>query len=537
MSSVPKKVVVIVPFYKPGLTGYEQIALDQCSKILGSHTIVAIKPHWLTLPPEAAKLKLAATESFDDSYFTSIAGYNRLMLAEEFYARFLEYEYMLIYQLDAFVFKDELLHWCDQGYDYIGAPWLRYIGHVDVVKAIKSNFKYYYHTKYDVKIDGVPSNMQFENKVGNGGLSLRRVQKFHHVTRTRQDDIQRYLSEENKHQYNEDAFWSVEVNRKKKYLNIPDHRVAVGFAFEQAPTRALELNNGQLPFGCHAWDKYLEFWRPYLVQQGYPQMDYQAIVNFKAELPVKIHFMYRISDAGNPKAKLSVASKMYCLDNFLRHFEHNICVYADNCTPETLAAIRERGIEPVELSLGNSNSWRYIVKAAIRHFDPNSFVYLIEDDYLHLPGSLNALIEALKIADYVTLYDHPDKYSDEQGQSANPHVTHGGEISRVLRTKSTHWKTTNSTTMTFAARVGTLEQDQEVWWRYTRDRLPDDFNAFQTLLDPNFNRVNGKPKKGEVMAPQLRTLISPIPALSTHAELAHLAPLTQWHGFDDWEKA
>ena len=31
---------------------------------------------------------------------------------------------MLIYQLDAYVFKDELLNWANKGYDYIGAPWL-----------------------------------------------------------------------------------------------------------------------------------------------------------------------------------------------------------------------------------------------------------------------------------------------------------------------------------------------------------------------------------------------------------------------------
>ena len=32
---------------------------------------------------------------------------------------------MLIYQLDAFVFQDDLAYWCQQNYDYIGAPWLR----------------------------------------------------------------------------------------------------------------------------------------------------------------------------------------------------------------------------------------------------------------------------------------------------------------------------------------------------------------------------------------------------------------------------
>ncbi len=43
------------------------------------------------------------------------------MMDNTFYKQFLNYEYILIYQLDAFVFKDEL-NYCSQGIDYVGAP-------------------------------------------------------------------------------------------------------------------------------------------------------------------------------------------------------------------------------------------------------------------------------------------------------------------------------------------------------------------------------------------------------------------------------
>lgn len=59
---------------------------------------------------------------FHENYFKSIDGYNKLMLSPSFYKAFSNYEYILIYQLDAWVFKDELQHWCNQKYDYIGAP-------------------------------------------------------------------------------------------------------------------------------------------------------------------------------------------------------------------------------------------------------------------------------------------------------------------------------------------------------------------------------------------------------------------------------
>lgn len=45
------------------------------------------------------------------------------MLSAEFYERFLAWDYILLCQTDAFVFRDELADWCARGYDYIGAPW------------------------------------------------------------------------------------------------------------------------------------------------------------------------------------------------------------------------------------------------------------------------------------------------------------------------------------------------------------------------------------------------------------------------------
>lgn len=252
-----------------------------------------------------------------------------------------------------------------------------------------------------------------------------------------------------------------------------------------------------------------------------------------------IKYLYRISDAGNPKPKLDVATKMYCLDNFIKEFKSNILVFADNCSLPTLNAIKERGINPIEIALGNAASWRHIVQYAIDNFKEDSYVYLIEDDYIHLPGALTALEEGLQIADYVTLYDHPDKYIDNR---PNPYVSQGGELTRVLCTKSTHWKHTNSTTMTFAACVKTLIADKELWWYFTDSKMPDDFFAFQTLglqkllFSRNFYRKSLSLLSWRRKVKKKRILISSLPGLATHAELDWLAPLTIWHNKKTWNE-
>ena len=40
------------------------------------------------------------------------------------------------------------------------------------------------------------------------------------------------------HHFNEDVWWCIELNRKKKNLKIPGYKEAVFFSFENEPERA-----------------------------------------------------------------------------------------------------------------------------------------------------------------------------------------------------------------------------------------------------------------------------------------------------------
>ena len=264
-----KQVAIVIPFYKESITAYEEIALQQCKTILFGYPVIAVKPQSLTLPPKASLINYAQVISFDERYFAGIAGYNSLMLSQDFYAHFLEYEYILIYQPDAFVFSDQLNYWCNQDFDYIGAPWIRKSGEGGILKQTTLKIQHWLSVNFNLKKGGLPNKYQFENKVGNGGFSLRRVRKFYNICSAMKSQITYYLQHTGTHQYNEDAFWSVEVNRKEKVLNIPSWQTGLNFAFETYPQRAYELSNNHLPFGCHDWDRYIEFWRPVFKTYGY----------------------------------------------------------------------------------------------------------------------------------------------------------------------------------------------------------------------------------------------------------------------------
>ena len=267
-------VCIIIPIYQEKLTPYEAISLEQGIRILGKYPVLLVKPASLNINFLQDKYPQIQFESFDDGYFKSTLTYNRLLLSEEFYQRFLAYEYMLIYQLDAFVFRDELEYWCAQGYDYIGAPWRIEIDFdarwKELVWNLKKKIAIWFDLKEELHGKYGPKEIIMKRGVGNGGFSLRRTKKLLSLIPKNQQKIKEYLELAKTHPaYNEDMFWCIELNRYVPQLRIPDWKTALKFAVEHLPEKAYQISGG-LPFGCHAWDIYeTDFWKQHIRTFGY----------------------------------------------------------------------------------------------------------------------------------------------------------------------------------------------------------------------------------------------------------------------------
>jgi len=225
-----------------------------------------------------------------------------------------------------------------------------------------------------------------------------------------------------------------------------------------------------------------------------------------------MRIIYRISDAGYNKVKPAYINNETCLKNALSVFpwtEYDWSIIADNISKDTNDMIQKYiprdHINYVEVGHG-AGTFNLALTEALKYTD-EEVVYFLENDYLHKEGSPEVLLEGFKTgASYVSLYDHPDKYM----RGANPYVEDGGEVTRVLLTKSCHWKITNSTTMTFAAKVKTLREDEDILRSFTVGTYPRDFDMFIALQD-----------KG-------KALVTPLPGYATHGEVAWLTPLTDW---------
>jgi hypothetical protein len=111
---------------------------------------------------------------------------------------------------------------------------------------------------------------------------------------------------------------------------------------------------------------------------------------------MNLSIYYRISDRGRPKEKLPNAGKLSCLGNAIKEFgAENFYVVADNCFPETIDFLKANNLAFEETRLGNSASFLYVIEKIIEKHQPEDAVYLLEDDYIHLPGSKAVLVEGL----------------------------------------------------------------------------------------------------------------------------------------------
>lgn len=264
--------VVVIPIYQKSFSFHEEMALKQVFKILGKHPIKIIKPTSLSLEHIEGNNWNYLVESFEDSYFESTNSYNKLLLSTSFYNRFSSYEYMLICQTDAFVFRDELLAWCKKGYDYIGAPFRTEITFdskwEEQTWYLKKALARWFHLSETLHGQYQPKEIILKRTVGNGGFSLRKINKMIHLLEQHPRSIQKYLSNPSPF-YNEDTFFSIEMNRYFPKLHVPSWSEALEFAIEDQPARNVE-RIGKLPFGCHAWDIYEpDFWKFHFRNAGY----------------------------------------------------------------------------------------------------------------------------------------------------------------------------------------------------------------------------------------------------------------------------
>jgi hypothetical protein len=271
MTARKRAAVVVTLSTKTQYTPDEEIAFRHVRRHLGRYDKYVLIPD-----NHAAGYPGFIPMRFPPRFFGSAQRHGKLLLSEAFYKAFLDYEFILVYHLDALVFADELMEWCDAGYDYIGAPWL---------------------------LSPDTPHITAE-KVGNGGFSLRRVDSFLRVLRSKAyfvepdeywrgycarssaltqavnwprkyvkrlgwfNDVKWHVRWAVHGDVHEDRFWAEYATHYDPAFRIAPVDVAMRFAFEAEPRKCFARIGG-MPFGAHRWQKFdRAFFEPHLLHDG-----------------------------------------------------------------------------------------------------------------------------------------------------------------------------------------------------------------------------------------------------------------------------
>jgi hypothetical protein len=267
--------VILIPLYKSVsfLSEGEKLSIRRSIKIFSALDIIFIAPDSTNVTEY--QVEFSNDLNFfliPDVHLKDINSYSKLLMSSFFYAYFKKYDWMLICQPDVYVFKNDLHQFTNQNeYFFIGAP------------VIDSHIK----------------GWENQTWVGNGGFSLRRIKTCIEVTK-RLEKIKKissflgvykltgnnilflffrvvigsfsrinFNSFVTKYLYdrpvNEDVFWCLWVPSIFKKIRPADIATATKFSFEKN-AESLFQRFGNLPMGCHAWEKYEpKFWKNYII--------------------------------------------------------------------------------------------------------------------------------------------------------------------------------------------------------------------------------------------------------------------------------
>lgn len=257
------QVSIVLITEKKRLSPLESLSLQRAMEVFSEFNKYLVIPNKtdpgnLLDPGKVTVIKLA------DSHFKNVNSYSSLLLSNFFYEHFIDSEFILIYQLDCFAFKTDFTAFFS--YDYIGAPWFNSQNHTGnamirtllfrkPILSLRAVLAWYLKKK--------------TSAVGNGGFSLRRIDKFISITKDKRMKriIASWLKQKRPH---EDIFYSFVAPLFDKDFRIADVATAVKFAFETYPQKCYALNHNELPVGCHAWAKHdPDFWRPIFANLNY----------------------------------------------------------------------------------------------------------------------------------------------------------------------------------------------------------------------------------------------------------------------------
>lgn len=201
----------------------------------------------------------------------------------------------------------------------------------------------------------------------------------------------------------------------------------------------------------------------------------------------------------------------YCLRSFVEAFTEvkpTMVFILDNCDKDWETMVKEvcpfeteivhikRDDKTPPMGYDHTSYYKQLDLAK----DVNDYVLFQEDDYVYLPHTGKKLLEAMKVLEFVSPYDHLEFYTRNQEFHKPPFD--------IRLAGDHHWRTIDFNTMTWGCHSSRLS----LYWEDLHKHGCWDRDTW------------------EEMAKHGAKLWSPIPSLATHMHNGFLSPTIDWEG-------
>jgi len=225
---------------------------------------------------------------------------------------------------------------------------------------------------------------------------------------------------------------------------------------------------------------------------------------------MKIHIFYRqYNILGNQKGRPKFFDFEKCFVNLLNTIEGknvDLHVVMDG-RPETnfVNKYKDKVTQFHQIEAGKDQVSFFKTWEIAKNIETedNDLIYFLENDYIHVDGWVDKIIELFStynLPHYVSLYDNKDKYLLPMYDDL---------VSKIFITENHHWRTTASACGSFIVNKELFNLDYDI-----NTSVEGDHNKFM-LLNEQRNRM----------------VITPIPGLSTHCVEGLMSPTINWEEY------
>lgn len=249
MQSIPT-CAVLIPVYRETPDAMERALLSHCLQVFSRRPCLIVHPQGMHLAryEELTRGTACRYVALPSSHFTSPITYNEMLLEPSFYRTFMGYEYILMHQLDSWVFADRLDEFLSLNVDYIGCAPPREQAKQDGGLSLRRTVACMEACKRAHTLDGI-SLLLRKRYMGLGDLWA---------------IIRRHLAlpiDKRRPYRSEDSFFTFAAAICVDGFRVATTEQAMRFGFCENPAW-LYRQTGALPMGCHApyGNGHADFW-------------------------------------------------------------------------------------------------------------------------------------------------------------------------------------------------------------------------------------------------------------------------------------